>query len=155
MSPDALPADVPMPQPDPLLLDDLERDEGLRLKPYRDTVGKLTIGCGRNLDDVGISEAEARVLLANDVARVYLELDANLPWWREMTTTRQRVLANMCFNMGIGGLLTFANTLAAMHAGNYTGAAAKMLDSKWARQVGARAQRLAAMMAAGDTGGVA
>jgi len=45
----------------------LEHHEGLRLKPYKDSVGKLTIGIGRNLDDVGISKSEALLLLQNDI----------------------------------------------------------------------------------------
>jgi len=52
----------------------------LRLKPYRDSVGKLTIGVGRNLDDVGISAEEADVLLANDIAKAQAELKQALPW---------------------------------------------------------------------------
>lgn len=45
------------------LHDMLIRHEGLRLKPYHDTVRKLTIGIGRNLDDVGITHEEALILL--------------------------------------------------------------------------------------------
>jgi len=131
-------------------LDDLHRqlieDEALRLKPYRDTVGKLSIGVGRNLDDVGISEAEAMVLLDNDINRTVSDLDARLMWWRQMDDTRQNVLVNMCFNMGIEGLLTFHNTLAAMQQGRYADAADGMASSQWARQVGARADRLVAIM---------
>ena len=48
----------------------LKRHEGLRLKPYQDTIGKLTIGYGRNLDDRGISKEEAEYLLRNDISRV-------------------------------------------------------------------------------------
>lgn len=51
------------------LINDLIRDEGLKLKPYRCTSNKLTIGIGRNLDDNGITEAEARYLLHNDLGR--------------------------------------------------------------------------------------
>lgn len=50
-----------------VLKDMLIRHEGLKLKPYRDTVGKLTIGAGRNLNDLGISEREAMFLLDNDI----------------------------------------------------------------------------------------
>lgn len=67
------------------LKQDLVRDEGKRLKPYKDTVGKLTIGVGRNLDDVGISESEAMALLDSDIAAVFAELDRHVPWWRDMT----------------------------------------------------------------------
>lgn len=125
---------------------ELIRDEGLKLKPYRDTVGKLTIGVGRNLDDVGISEAEAATLLESDIARTAKALDLNLPWWITLSEERQRVMLNMAFNMGIRGLLGFKNTLAAIQAGKFEDAANGMLASKWAGQVGNRAQRLAQMM---------
>lgn len=134
------------------LLFELERDEGLRLKPYKDSVGKLTIGAGRNLDDVGISEEEARHLLENDVARTVADLDRHLPWWSGLDPVRQRVVINMAFNMGVAGLLGFSKTLAAMKSGDYVGAAYGMLASKWAGQVGERATRLAHMM---STGGIA
>jgi lysozyme len=139
------------------LLQELTREEGLKLKPYRDSVGKLTIGVGRNLDDVGISREEALELCAHDIVRTIAELDEHLPWWRELDEVRQRVIADMGFNLGVDGdphnpndaLTGFRNTLAMAHAGNYAGAAANMLKSKWATQVGARAQRLARMMATG------
>lgn len=129
---------------------ELTRDEGLRLKPYRDTVGKLTIGIGRNLDDVGISQDEAMHLLDNDIARTTAALDKAIPWWRSLNDVRQRVVVNMAFNLGVAGLLGFKNTLAAMKAGRYADAAWGMLASKWATQVGERAKRLAAMMAKGE-----
>ncbi len=128
------------------LLAELIRDEGERLKPYRDTVGKLTLGVGRNLDDVGITQEESRFLLVNDVARVERDLDRALPWWRSLDEVRQRVLANMAFNMGIAGLLGFKRTLSLIQAGSYTEAAAAMAESLWHRQVGQRAVRLETMM---------
>lgn len=133
----------------PTLLAELKRDEGVRLKPYTDTVGKLTIGVGRNLTDVGISDDECTALLQNDIDKVLAQLDRSLPWWRKLDPVRQRVLVNMAFNMGMTGLLTFKNTLAAVQSGSYAAAAAGMLASKWATQVGARAERLADMMRTG------
>jgi len=50
------------------LIESLKRHEGLRLKPYLCPAGKLTIGYGRNLEDVGISEEEAAEMLYNDEA---------------------------------------------------------------------------------------
>ena len=132
-----------------LLRQELIRDEGLRLKPYRCTQGKLTIGIGRNLDDNGISNEEAEILFNNDLRDVESDLDRSLTWWRMMSDARQRVLANMCFNMGLGTLLTFKNTLAAMAVGDYQKAAAGMRASLWARQVGPRADRLIKMMLEG------
>ncbi len=126
-------------------------DEGARNFPYKDTVGKLTIGVGRNLDDRGLSDAEIGVLLENDIALVVDELDRHLPWWREMNDVRQRALANMCFNLGWPKLRGFVNTLAAMQRGDYQVAADGMRASLWARQVGARARRLAREMETGTT----
>ncbi|UYY78400.1 glycoside hydrolase family protein [Sphingomonas sp. R1] len=148
---------------------ELIRDEDERLKVYRCTADKRTIGIGRNLDDVGISKAEtaalgitvasvisdgitreqSRALLANDIAVCERQLDAKLPWWRGLCDVRQRVLLNMCFNLGINRLLGFKNTLAKMQRGDFAGAAAGMRASLWARQVGARSTRLAAMMEKG------
>jgi len=132
-----------------ILKDELIRDEGLKLKPYRCTAGKLTIGVGRNLDDVGISASEASMLLEHDINRVITQLNLHLPWWANLTEARQRVLVNMTFNLGIVGLLKFKNTLALIQAGKYQDAAKAMLQSKWASQVGERARRLAKMMGEG------
>lgn len=127
------------------LIADLRRDEGVRAKPYHDTVGKLTIGVGRNLDDVGLRDDEIELLLRNDVLAVMAALDRNLPWWRAMPEGAQRGLANMCFNLGWPRLSRFRRMLAALEAGDYDRAAAEALDSKWSRQVGPRAQRIAAL----------
>ena len=127
----------------------LIRHEGLRLTPYRCTAGKLTIGVGRNLDDVGISEDEAMFMLRNDIARVGRELTASLSFWDSLSLNRQIVLMDMCFNLGLAGLLAFKRMLAALEAGDYDKAADEMLDSKWARQVFTRSTDLAKMMKGG------
>lgn len=132
-----------------LMKAELRADEGERLKPYKDTVGKLTIGVGRNLDDVGISEEESGYLLGNDIDRTMMALDNALPWWRQLDEVRQRVVVNMAFNMGVRGLLLFKQTLAAMQSGDYSHAADQMLNSTWATQVGLRASRLSKMMREG------
>ena len=135
-----------------LLMAELEADEGRRLRVYVDSLGVPTIGVGRNLRDVGISDAEADALLAADVGRAIRDLDAHLPWWRRLDEERQRVLCNMTFNLGIGRLCTFVNTLRAMEAGDYGTAADEMLASLWCRQVGPRALRLAERMRRGTPG---
>lgn len=124
----------------------LKLHEGLRLQPYTDTVGKITIGYGRNLSDRGITRDEAEQMLAHDITTHLAELVTVLPWVRALDPVRQAVLADMAFNMGVPTLLTFKNTLAAVKAGNYEGAAANILDSKYADQVGGRALRLARML---------
>ena len=135
-----------------VLIKQLICDEGLRLKPYRDSAGKLTIGIGRNLDDKGISEGEACILAENDVEQAYVDILSHLPWMSKLDLlefARFEVLVNMCFNMGIGGLLEFKSMLVFLQEENYEKAAQEMLDSKWAKQVGQRAVRLAEQMRTG------
>lgn len=128
---------------------DLTRDEGLRLKPYEDSVGKVTIGIGRNLSDNGITAGEVDFLLTNDITSVMQALDMAVPYWKDQTEPRQRAIANMAFNMGIHRLLGFTNMLAAIRAGDYAAASQEALNSEWAKQVGARAQRIAVLLATG------
>lgn len=128
---------------------ELKRDEGVELKPYTDTVGKLTIGVGRNLDDVGITISEADFLLGDDIERVTAELNRTVPWWSELPEGPSRALANMCFNMGWPRLSGFKKMLAALERGDYETAAKEALDSQWAGQVGNRAQRIAAQIREG------
>jgi lysozyme len=58
-------------------------------------------------------------------------------------------MIDMCFNLGIGGLLEFKNTLASIQSGDYQKASEQMLQSKWATQVGNRATELSEMMKEG------
>ncbi len=132
------------------LEEQLIRDEALRLKPYKDSVGKLTIGVGRNLDDVGISREEAIQLLANDIERALAWLRTHLPWTLELDEIRQAALANMVFNMGGQKLEGFVQFLAKLKAQDFEGAAKEMLNSLWAKQVGDRAERLAEQIRTGQ-----
>lgn len=127
----------------------LRKEEGLRLKPYRCSAGKLTIGYGRNIEDNGISIGEAEYLLENDVKSVIQQLNVKIPWINTLTENRQVVLVDMAFNLGIGGLLLFKNTLAMIQRGDYEAAAKAMLQSKWATQVGSRAEALSELMRLG------
>jgi lysozyme len=119
----------------------LKEDEGVRLKPYLDTVGKTTIGVGRNLDDVGISLAEADILLDSDIARA--EKDAqSFDFYAGLSDSHQGVFICLLFNMGKTRLLGFTKFLAAAKAGNHIEAANELRDSAWFNQVGKRAERL-------------
>jgi len=128
----------------------LVRHEGLRLKPYRSTAGKLTIGFGRNLDDRGISKIEAYVLLENDIQNCERQLLDEIPTiYKALDEVRQSVLLNMCFNLGLKGLLEFKNTLTIIGSGDWERAANGMLVSRWAKQVGRRAVELSELMRKG------
>ena len=142
-------------------LEQLKRHEGAvrtadgMHKAYLCPSGKLTIGYGHNLDanpiggmgsNARITEAEATRLLSEDCASIAAQLDKEIGWWRELKEPRQAVLLNMAFNLGVAGLLGFRNTLRYVRQGQYAMAQNGMLNSKWARQVKARARELSRQM---------
>lgn len=133
-----------------VLTDMLTRHEGFRSKPYRDTVGVLTIGIGRNLDENGISQDEAIYMLGNDLAYYQGELRRTYPWFNKMLWPRQDALTDMAFNLGMARFRKFEHMLAALEACDYTKAAEEMVASQWAKQVGGRALELAAIMRTGE-----
>lgn len=140
------------------LVEELRRDEGVRYTPYRDTKDIPTVGVGHNLQasplpdgwSYPLSDDQVNTLLERDLENVYSDLSRALPWWSDLNDVRQRVICNLCFNLGINKLMGFRNTLVSMRQGAYTDAATGMLNSAWASQVGARAQRLAQMMKTGE-----
>lgn len=139
--------------------------EGLLLKPYICPAGYLTIGIGRNLitnpltaKEIevvgknykdGISESAAFYLLKNDIKRSKEDLSKNISWFYQLDDERQYALLDMCFNLGIKRLLGFKKMLGAMFIGDYRGAAKECLNSKYAKDVGKRAQRIARLIETG------
>lgn len=124
--------------------------EGLRLKPYKCSAGKTTIGYGRNLEDVGISKLEADYLFnadwnraVQDAMRICKDYDID---YKQLIEQRFYVLTDMCFNMGYARTKAFKKMLTALKKGLYEDASKEMLDSMWAKQVGNRAIKLAYLM---------
>ncbi len=132
------------------LKDQLMRDEGLRLKPYVDTRGKLTIGFGRNLTDQGITLVEADLLLDNDMQRHTAEVLALFAWMLGIDDVRREAFINMAFNEGAHGLLKSPKMLRAAEAGHWRLAAIELLNGPYHLQVGDRAYRLSRQLETGE-----
>jgi lysozyme len=126
----------------------LIRQEGTELKPYRCTAAKLSIGHGRNLEDMGITEEEALYLLQNDIKRCRMEA-SKFPWFKTLDDVRQDVIVNMIFNLGIKRFTGFTKTIDALQKNNFELAAKEMLKSQWSKQVGHRSFELSQMMRLG------
>lgn len=134
------------------LMNELIMDEGYKYEIYLDHLGYPTMGVGHLITEkdeehgkpVGtpISEDRIKECLDKDIKIVCDELDMKEPWWRNLDDNRQRILANMCFNLGYPRLSNFKRFLAALHTAQWETAAAEMMDSKWSSQVGDRALRL-------------
>jgi len=127
------------------ITEQLKRDEGRKPKPYQDTQAVWTVGYGHNLTTGALSEDAMTQILQDDIQAVETSCLA-LPIWQRLSEPRKGVLLNMAFNLGFAGLMNFRRMYVALEAGDYERAAAEMLDSRWARQVGARADRLAKQM---------
>ena len=127
-----------------------KRFEGLRLKPYHCSAGKITIGYGRNLTDVGISKSEADIMFYSDMLSAEVDAASWLDKYgmkpEDISKNRFYVLTDMMFNMGWGSCLQFKTFMSELKKGHYDDAAKAMLDSKWATQVGSRAITLAGLM---------
>lgn len=128
------------------LKDILIKHEGIKGKVYADSEGVLTIGVGRNLEDVGVSYDEAMLMLDNDIKRVLKACWHEFPWFVDLTEDRQNVVASMVFNLGLEGFKKFKRMIAAIEKEDWVEAACQMIDSKWAAQVKTRAVELAILM---------
>ena len=126
------------------------KHEGKSKFAYEDTKGILTIGVGRNIERVGLSDDEMMLMLTNDIERIRSELHAKYPWIYEIDDTRQWVLINMAF-MGVKKLSGFTGMWGYIKKKDYVNASKEMLRSLWATQVGDRANDLARLMQFGST----
>ena len=131
------------------MIDELVDHEGLELFPYEDSLGILTVGVGRNLEERGISEDEAFYLLSNDIDVIWEELIKSHPIVEDLDDQRQMILLNMAFNMGVPRLSKFKKMWAAIENNNMEEASKEALDSRWASQVGRRAEELAERLITG------
>jgi len=132
------------------LADQLTKHEGLRLKPYHCPAGKLTIGIGRNLEDKGITEKEAVMLLENDIQECIEDLKNIFRDFDLLPESVRRVLVDMRLNLGPNRFRKFKKMIRGVKDQNFTQAAAEMKDSLWYTQVGQRARTLVKMMSEPD-----
>ena len=121
------------------LIEQLKIHEGFRSTVYTCSAGKKTCGYGRNLDDVGISEEEAEMLLKNDIYEATNQLLNAFPFMATFSDARISAMINFTFNVGIGTVKTFTKSIDALKKEDFNLAADMMLDSRWANQVGDRA----------------
>lgn len=134
-----------------MIHDFIKRHEGLRLKPYTDSLGRVTIGYGRCLDTVGITEAEAQFLFYNDFTRATNAAHRVFgDSFGDLAPARQAALIAMAYQLGEAGLADFKNMLAFMRSGDWKRAADEALESRWATQTLRRAHETAKMIETGE-----
>ena len=131
------------------LSEDVQDAEGWRPKAYQDSVGVWTVGYGTNLQELIIDTTLGARWLAEGLASAEREAERAFPWYGTASPRRQRAIVEMIYNMGLPRLSGFKAMLMACATGLWDVAAAEALDSKWAKQVGARSQRIATMLKEG------
>jgi len=132
------------------IIDLIKLHEGFRAKPYRCTQGRTTIGWGRNIQDNGITELEAELMLINDVSESCAILKDRVSGFSELCEVRQAVLIDMVFNLGWPRFSRFKKMILAVESRAFELAALEMEDSNWYRQVASRAVTLVEMMKTGE-----
>ena len=139
------------------IVKDLIHHEGKKEKVYLDSMGIETVGVGRNLRHVGLSDDEILYLLNNDIDRVEKQLDNYFPWWRDKMEAVRRMLISFVFNVGIGTAQKFPKMMKAIENDHYAEAIKELLynkdgkPSKYFTQVGRRAREMADWLEEADT----
>ena len=140
---------------------EITQHEGRVLKIYQDSLGYKTLGIG-HLCQATDPEANWEVgrEVSEEVVNQYFEIDfekhykeaihifGNEEDFAKLPENIQRVLVNMCFNLGGTRLSKFKNMLKACREHNWDEMAVQMEDSRWFGQVGLRSIELKEMVLA-------
>lgn len=140
----------------------LRQEEGVRYKPYIDSLGYPTTGVGFKLGPQGASLSHYTFTLSDKIIDAWLCENIEIIQSRMLQEgeiscaltrcnhARQDILISMAYQMGVTGLRGFHLMLSAIVAENWNDASAQMLSSTWSKQTPARAQRHADVMRSGE-----
>ena len=141
-----------------MLREQLEIDEGVVHEIYLDHLGYPTFGIGHLVKesdpeagwDVGTAVTESRCIKAfeSDIESVLSDCYKLYEDFDDLPEEAQQIIANMMFNLGYPRLSKFKVIKRGVDSQDWNQAADEMVDSRWYRQVGARAERLEARMRA-------
>ena len=134
------------------LREQLKIDEGCVYEIYNDHLGYPTFGSGHLVREsdpecgspLGTAVSEGRVIEAfdDDVDSVLRDCAILYSDFHNLPEEVQQIVANMMFNLGRPRLSKFAGMKRGVDAKDWDSAADEMVDSRWYRQVGRRAERL-------------
>lgn len=121
-----------------------------RLMPYVDTVGKTTIGIGRNISDCGITHEEADLLLETDIQLCLADLKT-FPWFERLDQARQIAVVDWRFNLGPSRWRKWQATIGFLERNDPVGAARQFrTNQKYFQQTGRRAEWIATVLETGE-----
>ena len=142
-----------------MLKQQLEFEEGRRLSVYTCTAGHRTIGIGHNLDVKSafngkripdlISDQLCDLIYDRDISDTITQINFSWPYNTKLDIVRRDAVLNMCFQLGVNGVLHFKDMLKALENSDWLEAKNAALDSTWAIQTHARATRIAGQLLTG------
>jgi len=128
------------------LIEQIKESEGFNGNAYRDSLGKQTIGYGTLLP---LTKYEATLLLEFRLNQKIAKLQHKKPTIKKHSEDVQNAIYEMCYQLGVGGVLSFKKMWRALDKKRYKTASKEALDSLWAKQTPQRAKRIAEVIAKG------
>jgi len=128
------------------LVKSIKRNEGFEPRVYKDSLGYDTIGYGFTIKYLVLSTDTADLILKDMLISLIAEVGERMPWVLHMPEQIQNVIIEMCYQMGIGGFLTFPKTIGYFQTRQWREAAKEMLDSTWHKQTPERAEELSKLV---------
>ena len=135
--------------------------EGVRNRPYKDSLGLWTVGVGHLIGDGKslpkemdrkFSDSEISEMFEMDYAK-HKKIAERTPGYNKANKAGQGAMIDLGFNMG-KWWPKWPNTSKALKAGDFDAAARGLEDSKWYTQVGNRAKTIVSLIEnAGDQSG--
>ena len=137
--------------------DMIMRHEGVRNKPYKDSLGLWTVGVGHLIGDGhSLPDAWNRTFTDQEVQDLYdkdfdehQKAAATIPGYDKFNSAGKGALTDLTFNMGPNWIKRFPTTAKSIEKGDGAASAAGLQDSKWYTQVGSRAQEVVGLMSKG------
>ena len=134
---------------------DIKRHEGEVLEIYEDSLGYKTLGIGHLCQPEDPEyKWEVGTKVSQEIVDMYYESDFDKHYkeaihvfgseedFEKLPEVIQRVLVNMCFNLGGSRLSKFRNMLKACRNHDWKEMSVQMKDSRWFNQVGGRSREL-------------
>ena len=115
------------------LINDIKKHEGFSSTPYYCTADKLTIGYGKRVKYLKVTEEQATEWLEEEIQNLKYLLANRYDWFLPAPKEVQNIVINMNYQLGVSAFSKFKKTIYLLANKDYKGASTEMLDSKWAR----------------------
>lgn len=138
----------------------IQRHEGMKQRPYKDSLGLWTIGVGHLIGDGKslppewnreFSLSEIQSLFATDYKK-HKDAAQKIPGFEKLSISAQAALIDITYNMGPTWWHKWPTFTKYMQALDLPDAAKSLQDSKWYTQVGKRAVEDVALLSVGLSG---